>query len=67
MSQPTDEQRADARLHATVWEGVHRTATDRRIILDDDEQHRMVRTLGKFALIVAGEYRKIANGREIED
>lgn len=66
MAKPTAEQRADAKMHATVWENVFHTALEnaqRRTDLD----HNVMKALGTFALMVGGEYRKIGNGAEIAD
>lgn len=66
MAKPTDDERQSARLHATVWERTFNVATEnagRRTDIDSG----VMKTLGVFALILAGEYRKIANGSEIDD
>ena len=71
MSRPTDEQKTDAKLHATVWANVFNVAlesADRALLRrTDDIDQSVMRTLGTFALMIAGEYRKIASGREIAD
>jgi hypothetical protein len=66
MSIPTDEEKRSAKLHATVWENAFNVATENAGRRTDIDQGTM-KTLGVFALIMAGEYRKIANGREIAD
>ena len=66
MAIPTDSERQTARLHATVWENVFNAASENAGRRTDIDQGVM-RTLATFALIVGGEYRTIANGREIDD
>jgi hypothetical protein len=66
MSKPTEDQKADAKMHATVWESVFHTAQEnanRRTDLD----RNVMTALATFALMVGGEYRRIGNGKDIDD
>lgn len=66
MATASKEQRENARISATVWENVFRVCqenADRRTDID----RNIMRTLGTFALIVGGEYRRLANAGKYED
>lgn len=60
---PTAEQRDHARMHATVWERVADEFADfMGRNADAGDRNR----LAKFARCVGGEYRRVANGSEID-
>lgn len=62
----SDQERSDAMLHATVWENVFNVAGENAVRRNDIDRN-LLRNLSIFALIIAGEYRKIANGADIQD
>jgi hypothetical protein len=68
----TEQQIADAILHATVWEGAatqtRENAHRRQSIVQQDPQGTAghLHALADFALIVAGNYRKVVNTGEVE-
>lgn len=66
MAKATDEQRADARLHATVWENVFHTAQENANRRTDLDRPTMT-ALATFALMVGGEYRRVANSGNYDE
>lgn len=66
MAKLTKEQKEIAKLHATAFEETFHTATEnagRRTDIDRE----LLYALGVFALMIGGEYRKIANKGETDD
>jgi hypothetical protein len=63
---PTKEMKATALLHATVWENTFHECQQQANHRQDIDRNTMV-TLASFALVVGGEYRKIAYGSEVAD
>jgi hypothetical protein len=66
MANPTDEDKRTASLHATVWERTFNIASENAGRRTDIDQTAM-KTLAVFALMIGGEYRKIANGSKIDE
>lgn len=66
MAAPTDEQKQQALLHATVWERAFHAAQEnaaRPVGIDPS----VMMTLATFALIVGVAYRNVANGAKIDE
>ena len=62
-AKPTAEQRDHAMLHATVWERVADEFADHMGRHDDaGDRNRMA----QYARCIGGEYRRVANGAEID-
>ena len=64
MARASEDQRSDAKMHATVWQNVFNECQRNT---NPDIDRNVLRTLATFALIVGGEYRRIANSGKFDD
>jgi hypothetical protein len=63
----TPEQKAEAKLHATAWESAWDTLRKMQESSSQHVDHAQVKSLAQLAMAVAGGYRMIANGKDLDD
>lgn len=65
----TPVQRSEAKMHATVWERAQHELTDaaERRRVDGSKDAGTLAQLAIAALFIGGEYRRIANGADVDD